>query len=70
MKKVIATLIVLSIAFLSAFFTVYNYLRHPENRKYFLKRLEHAREVNPIRESIEMFKERLRGGKNGKQSEE
>ncbi|WP_164930567.1 hypothetical protein [Aquifex aeolicus] len=63
-KKIVVALIVLSIAFLSAFFTVYNYLKHPENREYFLKRLERARETNPIKESVEMLKERLKGGEH------
>jgi len=68
-KKILATLVILGIAFLSALFTVYNYIKHPENREYFLKRLENARKVNPIKESIEMLKERLKGGKHGEQPE-
>ena len=58
--KWIIAFILFGIAFLSAFLTVFLYLKYPENREYFLKRLENARNVNPIKESIEMLKKKSR----------
>ncbi len=59
-SKWLIAFILFGIAFMSAFLTVFLYLKHPENREYFLKRLENARNVNPIKESIEMLKKKLR----------
>ena len=41
-------------------FTVYMYVAYPKNREYFIQRLKNARQVNPIKESIEMLKKKRR----------
>ncbi len=56
--KLILGIILFAFVFFVMAFTVYMYVSHPQNREYFLERLEKARQVNPIKESIEMLKEK------------
>ena len=41
-------LAVASIALFSLLFTVYQYLKHPENREHFIKKLENVRNEPPF----------------------
>ncbi len=41
--KIVVGLIVAGIAFFSFFFTIYQFLAHPENREHFIKKLENIR---------------------------
>ena len=56
--KLLLGLLLFGFVILVLVFTVYMYVAHPQNREYFLERLKNAREINPIKESIEMLKKR------------
>ncbi len=56
--KIILGLLLFGFVILIMVFTIYMYAAHPKNREYFLQRLENARQVNPIKESIEMLKKK------------
>ncbi len=58
--KLIWGLILFAFVIFVMAFTIYMYVAYPRNREYFLNRLEHARQINPIRESIEMLKKKRR----------
>jgi len=62
--KLILGLLLLAFAVLVMMFTVYMYIAYPKNREYFLQRLENARGANPIKESIDMLKEKKRKEEN------
>jgi len=59
MSKLAVGLALFGIALLSMFFTVFNYLRHPENREYFINRLENARNSTIFKE-MSKWAEKLR----------
>jgi len=62
--KLILGLLLLAFAVLVMMFTIYMYIAYPKNREYFLQRLENARDANPIKESIDMLKEKKRKEEN------
>ncbi|RUM28046.1 MAG: hypothetical protein DSY42_09110 [Aquifex sp.] len=61
-KKYITALILICIALFSMLFTIYAYIKYPENRETFIKRLENARTSNIFREIREMRMKK--GGEN------
>ncbi len=56
--KLILGLLLFAFVIFIVVFTIYMYIAYPKNREYFLQRLENARQVNPIKESIEMLKKK------------
>ncbi len=46
--KIVVGIAVMGIAFLSFVFTVYQYIKHPENREHFIKKLENIRNEPPF----------------------
>jgi len=58
--KLILGLLLFAFVMLVMILTMYMYLAYPKNREYFLQRLENARDANPIKESIDMLKEKKR----------
>ena len=56
--KLLLGLIIFGFVILVLAFTLYMYIAYPKNREYLIERLKNAREINPIKESIEMLKER------------
>jgi len=47
-SKILVGLAVAGIALLSFLFTIYQYVRHPENRIHFIKKLENIRNEPPF----------------------
>lgn len=56
--KLILGLLLFGFVILVMLFTIYMYAAHPKNREYLIKRLENARQINPIKESIDMLKKK------------
>jgi len=46
--KLLVGLAVSSVALLSFLFTIYQFLRHPENREHFIKKIENIRNEPPF----------------------
>lgn len=46
--KIFVGLAVASVALFSLLFTVYQFVKHPENRKHFIKKLENIRNEPPF----------------------
>ena len=56
--KLILGLLLFGFVLFVMLFTIYMYAAHPKNREYLIKRLENARQINPIKESIDMLKKK------------
>ncbi|WP_461829112.1 hypothetical protein [Aquifex sp.] len=56
--KLILGLLLFGFVIFVMLFTIYMYAAHPKNREYLIKRLENARQINPIKESIDMLKKK------------
>ncbi len=46
--KILVGLLVASVAVFSFLFTVYQYIKHPENREHFIRKLENVRNEPPL----------------------
>ncbi|NPB08107.1 MAG: hypothetical protein GXN96_04165 [Aquificae bacterium] len=68
MGKLAVGLALFGVALLSMLFTVFNYLRHPENREYFINRLENARNTTIFKE-MSRWAEKLREDDNDNRNE-
>ncbi|NPA32114.1 MAG: hypothetical protein GXO04_00645 [Aquificae bacterium] len=54
LRKFLVASVFIFIALLSLAYTVYNYLKYPENRERFVERLKNARTTNLFHEMREM----------------